>query len=177
MRWFWLDRFTEFHCGKYAVAIKNVSLSDEPIDEYSPGRPYYPASLIIEGLAQVGGLLVAELSDFENRVVLAKINKSKFHFQAEPSEKLVYRSEIMSLQTHGAVVNGVATVDGRVQCEAELAFAYLDDRFKGVTLFEPATFCRLLRCLKLFDVGVKPDGSRLQVPPYMREAEIKALSV
>ena len=57
MRWFWVDRFTEFVSGESATAEKNVSLSEEVVDEYAPGRTYFPSSLIVEGLAQTGGLL------------------------------------------------------------------------------------------------------------------------
>ena len=98
MRWFWVDRFDEFVSRQYAVSLKNVTLSDEPMDEYSPGRPYFPASLIVEALAQTGGLLIAQVSDFEKRVVLAKVSKSQFHFQACPGDTMRMRTDIDSLQ-------------------------------------------------------------------------------
>ena len=171
MRWFWIDRFDEFVSGKRARAVKSVTMSDEPIDEYNPGFPYYPASLIVEGMAQAGGILVGQISDFHNRVVLAKVNKSEFHFQACPGDKLIYDVAILNLQEFGAVVKGVATVDDRVQSEVELVFAYLGGQFEGVELFEPANFCRILRCMKMFEVGVDEDGSPIQVPQHMLEAE------
>ena len=55
MRWFWIDRFTEFESGQRAVAIKNVALSEEQLDDHLPGFPVMPNSLIIEGMAQTGG--------------------------------------------------------------------------------------------------------------------------
>lgn len=171
MRWFWIDRFIEFTSGKQAIAVKNVSLSEEPIDEYNPGYPYYPASLIVEGIAQAGGILVAQIQDFQNRVVLAKVNKSEFHFPACPGNQLVFNVNILNLQESGAVVSGVSTVGDQTQCEVELVFAYLGDQFEGVELFEPGGFCRMLRCLKLFDVGKNEDGTSIQVPQHMLEAE------
>lgn len=171
MRWFWIDRFEEFVSGSHAVAIKAVSLSEEPVDEYSPGRPYYPASLIVEGLAQTGGLLIAQKSDFKSRVVLAKVSKSVFHFQACPGDKLRLKMVIENLQESGGIARGTVHVGEELLCEANLTFAFLDDRFEGVQLFEPATFCRTLRCLHLFDVGVDQDGNPISVPQHMLEAE------
>ena len=60
MRWLWIDRFVEFERGRKAVAIKNVSIVEEEIDDYAPGFPIMPPALIIEGMAQLGGILVAE---------------------------------------------------------------------------------------------------------------------
>jgi 3-hydroxyacyl-[acyl-carrier-protein] dehydratase len=173
MRWFWIDRFREFVSGSHAVAVKCVTLSDEPVDEYSPGRPYYPASLILEGLAQTAGLLIAQQSDFHKRVVLAKITRSKFHFEACPGDTMVLRTDIVSLQGNGSIASGTVHVGERLLCEADLTFAYLDEdsRFEGVQLFVPAAFCRTLRCLRLFDVGRNPDGSPILVPEHLREAE------
>ena len=94
MRWFWLDRFTEFVSGKYACAVKSVSLSEEAVDEYAPGRTHLPSTLIIEGMAQAGGLLVGQTGDFLERVVLAKVQSAKFHFEANPGDTLNYRVEI-----------------------------------------------------------------------------------
>ncbi len=170
MRWFWIDRFEEFVAGSHAVAVKCVSLSEEPVDDYSPGRPYYPASLIVEGLAQTGGLLIAQQSDFVSRVVLAKVTRSVFHFQACPGDTLRLRAEIENM-SGGGIAKGTVHVGDRLLCEADLTFAFLDDRFKGVQLFEPDKFCRMLRCLKLFDVGVYADGSAVQVPQHMLDAE------
>ena len=75
MRWFWVDRFTEFVSGSHAVGLKNVALDEDAVDEYCAGMPTLPPTLIIEGLAQLGGILVAEHFNFEKRVVLAKVQK------------------------------------------------------------------------------------------------------
>lgn len=173
MRWFWIDRFEEFVSGQYAVAVKCVTLSDEPVDDYSPGRPSYPASLIVEGLAQTAGLLIAQQSDFIKRVVLAKVTRSRFHFQACPGDTMILRTDIQSLQDSGGIATGTVHVNGELLCEADLTFACLDEeRFQGVQLFVPATFCRTLRCLRMFEVGKEPDGTPIQVPDYMLQAEL-----
>ena len=172
MRWFWIDRFTEFVSGQYALALKGVSLSEDPVDEYCPGWPYFPASLVIEGMAQTGGLLVGQLSDFQNRVVLAKISSCKFHQQAYPSDILEFRADITNLQPNGAFVQGTVKCGGQPFCELELMFAFLtDERFEKVMFFEPANLCRMLRLLRLFEVARFPDGRPVPVPQYMRDAE------
>ena len=52
MRWFWIDRFEEFERGRRAVAVKAIALGEEQLQEYMPGFPIMPHSLMIEGLAQ-----------------------------------------------------------------------------------------------------------------------------
>lgn len=178
MRWFWIDQFTEFVSGQTATAVKNVSLSEEVVDEYAPGLPYFPASLIIEGIAQTGGLLLGQLSDFKDRVVLAKISKAKFHCEAYPGETLKYQVEIRNQDGNGAFVKATSHIGDRLQGEVELMFAKLDDeRFENVELFEPAQFCRMIRTLRLFEVGVYPDGSSVEVPEHMIEAEKAYLKI
>ena len=75
MRWFWIDRFLEFRSGQYAKAVKNVSLAEDHLHDHFPGYPVMPSSLVVEGLAQTGGLLVGEHSNFEEQGGLAKVPK------------------------------------------------------------------------------------------------------
>jgi len=171
MRWFWIDRFVEFESGRRAVAIKNISLAEEQMDSYMPGLPVMPCSLIIEGLAQTAGLLVGEHNQFQERVVLAKIGKATFHEPAVAGDTLTYSASAEDIQPDGAICIGTSHVGDRLQAEVELVFAHLDDRFHGVDLFEPADFLRMLRLLRLYDVGHAPDGSPLQIPKHLAEAE------
>lgn len=171
MRWFWIDRFVTFESGRRAVTIKNVSLVEEEIDGYVPGFPVLPASLIIEGLAQTGGLLVGEHNQFHERVVLAKIGKAKFHFPAMAGDTLTYTAVVEEIQQDGAICDCTSHVGDKLQAEIELIFAHLDDRFDGVDLFEPADFLRMLRMLRMYEVGVDSQGRPLQVPAHLRQAE------
>ncbi|QDU96177.1 3-hydroxyacyl-ACP dehydratase FabZ family protein [Lignipirellula cremea] len=175
MRWFWIDRFIDFESGRRAVAIKNVSIAEEQCDEYFAGYIQMPSSIIIEGMAQTGGMLVSQLSDFKDRVVLAKISKCVFHTPAFPGETLTYTCEVETLQSEGAVVQATSRIGDRVQAEAQLMFAYLDDaRFEGVELFEPVDFLATLKLMHLFDVGRMPDGGPVPVPDWMAVAEAAA---
>jgi 3-hydroxyacyl-[acyl-carrier-protein] dehydratase len=178
MRWFWIDRFTEFVSGKYARAVKSVSLSEEVVDEYAPGLTHLPASLLIEGLAQCGGLLVSQLSDFKSRTVLAKVGTAKFHRQVYPGYTISYETVITGMQPTGAFVDGKIMLEDDLVLEVDLMFAFLtDERFDKVTLFEPAALCRMCRIMRLFEVGTYEDGRPLEVPEHMFAAEIAELSV
>jgi 3-hydroxyacyl-[acyl-carrier-protein] dehydratase len=177
MRWFWIDRFTDFVAGQHATAVKNVTLSDEPVDEYAPGATCYPSSLIVEGFAQMGGLLIGQLGDFRQRVLLGKVNDARFFFDARPGDRLEMRVDLVSQQEGGGVVAGKAAVDGVPQSEVELMFVFLNqERFQHRELFEPAAFCRFIRLTRLFEVGRNPDGSRIAVPEHFLDAE-RALGI
>ena len=171
MRWFWIDRFVEFERGRRAAAVKAVSLAEEQMDDYIPGFPVMPASLIVEGLAQASGLLVGEYGGFLERVVLAKVSKSRFFLEALPGDVLHYDVHIEDFRSDGAIVYGTSHVGDTLQAEVQLVFAYLDDRFQGVDLFYPADFLCILRLLGVYDVGRNPDGSPLKVPQHLLDAE------
>jgi 3-hydroxyacyl-[acyl-carrier-protein] dehydratase len=164
MRWFWIDRFTEFVSGREATAVKCVSLAEDHLHDHFPGNPVLPNSLVLEGLAQTGGLLVAEHNEFTKRVILAKVSRVTFHFSAEAGEVLVYRVKIEDVKDDGAVVTCQSHVGDRLQAEAEIFFAHVDDRTIGTALFEPPTFINWLRMLKLYEVGRRQDGSPLKPP-------------
>ena len=177
MRWFLIDRFTEFVSGDYAVAVRSISLSEDAVDDYVPGFPTYPSSLIVEGMAQTGGILGTQVGDFEHRMVLAKIMKLQLHTEAIPGDLLTLRADLQAHTADGAVIRGTVHRGNFLLAEMELMFAILnDERFRNVKLFEPAGFCRMLRVLKLFDVGVNPDGSPIKIPDFMLEAERAELS-
>jgi 3-hydroxyacyl-[acyl-carrier-protein] dehydratase len=172
MRWIWIDRFLEFESGKQATAIKNVSLAEEHLHDHFPGYPVMPNSLILEGLAQTGGLLVGEYNQFEEKVILAKVSKAVFHFLAVPGDTLRYTATIASMGGGGATVNATSHVGDRLQAEADIMFAHLDDAGRGKTLFEPKNFVFTMKLLGVFDVGRSSDGNKLAEPPGL--AKLKA---
>jgi 3-hydroxyacyl-[acyl-carrier-protein] dehydratase len=170
-RWMWLDRFTEFVQGQRAEAIKTVSLTDEPVDMYLPAFPVMPCSLIIEGLAQTGGILISELKSFERPVVLAKVGSAVFHRPAQPGDTMTYLTEVEDVQPEGAIVRGTSRLDDELHAEVQLYFAYLDDRLGGIELIPPADVLSMLRLYGLYDVGETESGSPLDVPRRLLDAE------
>ncbi len=126
MRWIWIDRFLEFHSRKSARALKNLSLAEDYFADHFPGYPVMPAALMLEGLAQTGGILVGEANDFREKVVLAKVPRARFFRDVLAGEQLVYDVELLHLRPEGAAVQGRVTAGGEAVAEAEIFFAHLD---------------------------------------------------
>jgi 3-hydroxyacyl-[acyl-carrier-protein] dehydratase len=126
MRWIWIDRFLAFERGRSARAVKNLSHAEDHFADHFPGYPVMPAALILEGLAQTGGILVGEANDFREKVVLAKVPQAKFHREALAGEQLIYDVTVLQLRPEGAAVQGRVTSDGELVAEAEIFFAHLD---------------------------------------------------
>lgn len=169
MRWFWIDRFTEFVCGSHAVAVKGVSLAEEHMHDHIVGYPIMPNSLVAEGIAQTGGLLVSEQYGFKELVVLGKLAKAKFHRCVRPGETLTYRVEIESVRDSGAMVKATGHVDDQLHAEATLFYARLGDsneELAGARLFRPRDLQHWLGLVRVFEVGVHADGTPMKEEEY-----------
>ena len=174
MRWYWIDQFLEFERGRRAVAIKNVALDEEVLDDYMPGFPAIPFSLMIEGMAQTAGLLVAEKGGFEHRVVLAKLNKAILHRHCVAGETLRYEATVLDIQNDGAITKVTCHVGSEVRADVEMMFAFLDDRFPPGPLFHPEDFAVLLRTFGMYDVGKDENGNPIEMPEFYARAEREA---
>jgi 3-hydroxyacyl-[acyl-carrier-protein] dehydratase len=126
MRWFWVDRFIEFKSGSHAKAIKNVTLAEEHLHDHQPGFPVMPASLILEGLAQTGGLLLGEQRQFSRMVILAKVPRMTFHGWARPGDTLTYSAKLIDSRDEGGMVEVQARVGDRLVADGEIVFAHVD---------------------------------------------------
>ena len=174
MRWFWIDRFTEFTSGRSATAIKTFSLSEDHLHDHFPGASIMPNTLVLEGMAQTAGLLVCEHSGFTKQVVLAKVSKAVFHCEAWPGDTLTYRAQAHNIQDDGAMTSVTSHVNGQLQAEAEIFFAHLEQitsQGDKVELFDPYDLFSWLRLLKLYEVGRDADGNPLKIHPHMAESD------
>jgi 3-hydroxyacyl-[acyl-carrier-protein] dehydratase len=174
MRWFWIDRFTEFHSGRSATAVKTLTLSEDHLHDHFPGASIMPNSLVLEGMAQTAGLLVCEHSGFVKQVILAKVSKVLFHGDAWPGDTLTYHAEVHDIKDDGAMVSVTSQIDGRPHAEAEIFFAHLEQfntHGEKIELFEPYDLFSWLRLLKLYEVGRGADGNPLKVHPRMAESD------
>lgn len=162
MRWYWIDRFLEFESGRYAKAVKNVSLAEDHLHDHFPCYPVMPNSLIIEGLAQTGGLLVYEHGRFEEKVVLAKVPKVRFYFPATPGDTLIYTATVDYIRPDGAMITATSHRGDALQAEMEIVFAHLDGEMGRKTLYEKDDLLKMMRVLRAYDVGHAPDGSPLK---------------
>jgi 3-hydroxyacyl-[acyl-carrier-protein] dehydratase len=169
MRWYWIDRFVEFESGRYAKALKNVSLAEDHLHDHFPGYPVMPNPLVIEGLAQTGGLLVGEYNQFREKVVLAKVPKARFHFQATPGDTLLYTTTVDYIRRDGAMVTATSHVGDRLQAEMEIVFAHLDGAVGEKTLFDLRSLLDMMRVLRAFEVGHAADGSPLAEPAWLSD--------
>ena len=132
MRWFWVDRFIDFQPGKSARAVKNVSLAEEHLHDHFPVYPVHPQSLMIEGMAQTGGVLVGQAFDFREKVILAKISRATFHCQVRPGDQIVYNAEVVDqIRPEGANIAGTITCGDRKVADIELMFVHLDQNMSG----------------------------------------------
>jgi 3-hydroxyacyl-[acyl-carrier-protein] dehydratase len=164
MRWFWIDRFLEFESGRRAKAVKNVSLAEEHLHDHFPGYPVHPNALIIEGLAQTGGLVVCEHFRFEEKVVLAKVPQATFHFPARPGDTLTYTADIEYITQDGALARCTSHVGERLQAEMGIVFAILSGDFAGKTLIDPLSLQHMMRILQAYEVGRDAQGEPLALP-------------
>lgn len=175
MRWFWIDRFTEFVSGSRATAIKNVSLGEDHLHGYFDSYPIMPPSLVLEGMAQTAGLLVAESTQYEARLVLAKVSYVRYHATPRPGDTLTYRASMNApVNEKGAMLATTSYLDKQLQAEAELFLAILPAGHEAEQLFDPAAFARLLRLLGVYDVGVDAEGAPAKMPERLLAAEREA---
>ena len=101
MRWNWIDRILRHDPGE-RDAIKVVSLSEDHLHEHFVDAPCMPSSLMIEGMAQTAGILVGAISNFERRVILAKIARAEFQADAFPGDQIRYSATLERMADAGA---------------------------------------------------------------------------
>jgi 3-hydroxyacyl-[acyl-carrier-protein] dehydratase len=126
MRWIWIDRFVEFRRAERAVAVKQWSLAEDLFACHFPGYPIVPACLLLEGLAQTGGILVGEANDFREKVVLAKIARAKFQREVMAGEEISLQADVLYIRQEGAAIQGRVCCGDELIGEAEITFAHLD---------------------------------------------------
>ena len=131
-----------------------------------------PASLIIEGLAQTGGILVGEAKGFADKVVLAKIPRAEFHGVACAGDQLIYEVTLSDLRSEGAVVEAKAFLDGQLLADVEIVFAHLDQS-RSNQIFGPKNFVFTQQLLGVLDLAKAQDRAR-QLPSPEESADPNA---
>ena len=153
MRWIWIDRFIEFESGSRATAVKNVTLAEEHLHDHFPGFPVMPGSLMIEGMAQTGGILLGEANQFRHVVILAKVPHVTFHSWVVPGDTLTYSAKLVDARDEGGTVECVARVGERLVAEAEIMFAHLDPSDPALGAVDQKNFVFNSGLMGVLDVG------------------------
>ena len=123
-----VDRVIEYVPGQRAVALKNVTINEPQFQGHFPERPLMPGVLIVESMAQVGGIIVTQMPDLPKGLfVFAGINNVKFRRPVVPGDQLVITCELLSIKRKRfGKVKGEAHVDGKLVCSGELMFSLVD---------------------------------------------------
>ena len=131
MRWVWIDKFIEFHSGREAVSLKNVTLAEEHLHDHFPGFPVMPESLMIEAMAQTAGILVGEAKNFQEKVILAKVKKAVFFDYVKPGDTIKLHAKIESIISEAASTSGRITCSDKLIAEIDLMFSHIDRNLAG----------------------------------------------
>ena len=158
MRWYWIDKFVEFDSGSHAKAVKNVSLAEEHRHDHFLGFPVMPGSLMIEGMAQTGGILLGEVNGFTHNVILAKVPKMEFHSWAMPGDQLIYEATLQDVREEGGSVTVKATVGDRLVADGEIMFVHLNSDDPQLSRIDQKNFVFRVNLLDILNVGKAGDS-------------------
>jgi 3-hydroxyacyl-[acyl-carrier-protein] dehydratase len=127
-----VDRVTELTKGESIISYKNVSISEPVFQGHFPDHPIYPGVMILEGMAQAGGVLAFESMDMTKEeaaqkvVYFMSIDKAKFRAPVRPGDKLEYKITVIKQKGAIWMLDGKAYVDDKLVSQAELKAMIVD---------------------------------------------------
>lgn len=124
-----VDRILELEMGRRVVAIKNVTINEAFFVGHFPGRPIMPGVLVLEAMAQVGGVLLVQTLKAKaekKSMYFTGIDKAKFRKPVLPGDQVRFELEILHLRSRICKMKGQAFVDGNLVAEAELSCVVID---------------------------------------------------
>jgi beta-hydroxyacyl-ACP dehydratase FabZ len=123
-----LDRIVEYEEGKRIVGLKNVTINEPFFQGHFPGVPVMPGVLIVEAMAQAGGVLVFKtLPEREKKLVfLMGIEGARFRKPVQPGDQLRLELEVIRVKARVGKLAGKAYVDGARVAEAEILFSLVE---------------------------------------------------
>jgi 3-hydroxyacyl-[acyl-carrier-protein] dehydratase len=122
-----VDRIEEMETGKKAVGIKNVTMNEPFFQGHFPGNPIMPGVLIVEAMAQVGGVAILSMDEYKGKfAVFAGIDGLRFRRQVIPGDTLRMEVELIALKRGIGKAKATASVDGQLACQGELMFAIVE---------------------------------------------------
>ena len=126
-----VDRVIKLERGENIVALKNVTINEPFFQGHFPGRPVMPGVLIIEALAQVGGILAYETGPSEKRnrlIYFMGMDKVRFRKMVVPGDQIIFEAKILKFRSKVAKMSGKATVNSQLVAEAELMASFGDSK-------------------------------------------------
>jgi 3-hydroxyacyl-[acyl-carrier-protein] dehydratase len=123
-----VDRIIEYLPGKYAIGIKNVTFNEPHFQGHFPGRPVMPGVLIVEAMAQVGGVVLTQMDEIDKGLFMfAGIDKVRFRRPVVPGDQLIMTVELLCIKRRRfGKMQGRAEVHGQLVAEGELMFSLVD---------------------------------------------------
>lgn len=122
-----IDRITYLERGKKAIGIKSVTMNEQFFQGHFPGNPVMPGVLIVEAMAQVGGVLMLACEEHSGKLAyFMAADNVKFRKTVEPGDQLVIEVEAGKLRKKTGIVNAKAFVNGKTVAEGELMFALVE---------------------------------------------------
>jgi 3-hydroxyacyl-[acyl-carrier-protein] dehydratase len=155
MRFFLIDKITEWNVGTHAAGIKNVTMSEDFFNDHFPKYPVMPGVLILEALAQLSGLLLEASVEKETgrkiKALLSLVERAKFRQVARPGDTLELASRILSLHEEAGKVAVIARAAGTTIAESEMMFVW-------TTLDDPVLEAQRRRMLEFWMRDIRPAG-------------------
>jgi UDP-3-O-[3-hydroxymyristoyl] N-acetylglucosamine deacetylase/3-hydroxyacyl-[acyl-carrier-protein] dehydratase len=123
-----VDRIIEYEAGKRIVGIKNVTINEPFFQGHYPGHPVMPGVLIVEAMAQVGGLLMMDTVEniHEKVVYFMSLDNVKWRRPVTPGDQIRFELQILQLRKHVCRMKGEGYVDGQLVAEAEMMARIVD---------------------------------------------------
>ncbi len=122
-----VDRILEVEPGVRAIGIKNVTANEQFFQGHFPQKPIMPGVLVIESMAQVGGVMILAMDEHRGKnAYLATVEDCKFRRPIVPGDTLVHETTLLRARGNMGKVQCIARVDGQVVAEARLMFALVE---------------------------------------------------
>ncbi len=122
-----IDRVIKVVPGDKITALKNVTINEPFFQGHFPGRPIMPGVLIIEAMAQAGGILAYLTGSVEQRnrlIYFMSMDKVRFRKPVVPGDQIILEAKILKFRSKAAKMSGIATVDNQMVAEAELMASF-----------------------------------------------------